>query len=179
MVLRERLGEVRSWGSGCCGRLEEPPLPSPGERRSQSGNWSRGWATPVRVLHPHRDAAAGDSASPGSPRHLHPGQAPGGSQPRWGAGWERCSLALHRGTGARVPGDRHRSPPKSGRAMGRAGRHVQGGRRVRGGMFVCFVYARTKISFYLCTYRDMKNCGPHPACPLSHAAGASFEDFHC
>lgn len=115
----------------------------------------------------------------GPPRHLHPGQAPGGSQPHWGAGWERCSLALQRGTGARVPGDRHRSPPKSGRAMGRAGRHVQGGRRVRGGMLVCFVSARTKLSSHLCTYRDMKNEGPHPACPLSHAAGASFEDFHC
>lgn len=82
---------------------------------------------------PTRDAGTGSSTSPLPLAHLHPcrtgagaggagSPAPAGSgSGGGGGGGECCSLAPSRGdVGARVPGDRRRGPPGSGRAMGRA-----------------------------------------------------------
>lgn len=84
------------------------------------------------MLHP-REMQERAVPPPRSPSHTYTlagqGQGQGGQVPRpllgagvgGGGGGECCSLAPSRGdVGARVPGDRRRGPPGSGRAMGRA-----------------------------------------------------------
>lgn len=132
-------------GLGCCGKgrergargregQEEPPPPPPAfptycGKELPARELVRGVGADVA---PTRDAGTGSSTSPLPLAHLHPcrtgagaggagSPAPAGSGSGGGGGGECCSLAPSRGdVGARVPGDRRRGPPGSGRAMGRA-----------------------------------------------------------
>lgn len=97
-------------GQGAGDGRRNPRFPALGKWSSQYGNWSWGWATPVRVLHPHRDAAAGDSTSPGSPK----------APPPWaGTGRFPAPLGSRLGTLLLGPAARDggtstwRSPPQS------------------------------------------------------------------
>lgn len=176
---------VRAGGSGL-GRAGGAPPHSPHSHTAGKGAPSPrigpgGWAP---MLHPRERQENGQFHLPAPPRTPTAVRARAGGQvpqPRLGPGGGKClSLSPSRGAvGTPVPGDRRRSPPGSGRAMGRAeARPEAGGCLVACSSCVQHTHARTNTAFYLSTYIS-KNHSTHPARPLFHTAGAGFYYFHC